>query len=112
MSRARLLDAAKAAALALAEGYAPPPEAVLPAGGAALSDRLLARMEAKADLAPHDRAVGAQVARVLSGGEAAGEITEGGMLALELGALVTLARTPQTQDRIGHMLATGRPLRN
>ena len=112
MNRALLMDEAKALALALAQGYRAPATAALPAGSLALRERLLARTAGRAELTDYDQEIAGHVATVLSGGERTGEIGEAEMLDLEREALVALVRNPQTHDRIAHMLAAGKPLRN
>jgi 3-hydroxyacyl-CoA dehydrogenase len=52
---------------------------------------------------------------VLTGGDDGDPVEpvpESAISSLELEAIGGLIRTPQTVDRIGHMLATGKPLRN
>ena len=39
-------------------------------------------------------------------------LSEDKLFTLERNAIVSLLRTPQTLDRIEHMLETGKPLRN
>jgi 3-hydroxyacyl-CoA dehydrogenase len=117
MNRDRLLATARARALALAEDYAPPPVPSFIATGAPGGEALAAvldRLEAKGITTPHDHTVGAQLARVLCGGErAAGEaLSEDDVFALEREAFLHLAGTPQTLARIDYMLERGRPLRN
>ena len=62
----------------------------------------------------HDVTVGKKLAYVLAGGKTdpTYPITEDKLLNLERSAIVSLLRTPQTLDRIEHMLETGKPLRN
>jgi 3-hydroxyacyl-CoA dehydrogenase len=112
MNRALLMDEAKAVAVALAQNYRAQAPAALPAGGLALRERLLALTAGRAELTDYDLEIAGHVARVLSGGERTGEIGEAEMLDLEREALVALVRNPQTHDRIAHMLAAGKPLRN
>jgi len=133
MNRDRLLAEARALALELAAGYAPPPPPVLRAPGAGAREAMLAmlerlraegvarpraggmtRLRAEGVPRPHDITVGHALARVLGGGEAgAGEaLGEQRLLALEREAFLALAATPQTRARIEHMLEHGRALRN
>jgi len=117
MNRERLLAAAKARALDLVTGYAPPepPEFRLP-GRSGLSALRLAmdafRQQGKATA--HDLVVADALATVLSGG--ASDVTEvlgeDDLLALERAAFMRLVREPATLARIEQMLETGRPLRN
>jgi 3-hydroxyacyl-CoA dehydrogenase len=62
----------------------------------------------------HEALMAQKLARVLTGGdvEIGTEITEQQMLDLEREAFLSLCGTQKTQERIQHMLATGRPLRN
>jgi len=117
MNRDRLLADAKAKALALAGNYAPPekPEISLP-GRTALAAMSMAvdgfRLSGKAT--PHDVTVGKALAGVLSGGDTdiTETVDEDRLLGLERGAFVALSRTPESIARVGHMLKTGKPLRN
>jgi 3-hydroxyacyl-CoA dehydrogenase len=117
MNRDRVLAAAKARALALAQDYAPP-EAVSvslpgPAGAAAL-DMAVDGFAKVGKATRHDRVVAAALARVLSGGEAdlLDELDEALLLALERREFMALVRHPDTLARVEHMLETGRALRN
>ena len=117
MNRDRLLADAKARALALAPGYQPPapPTYRLPgAGGKAAIALAVAGFRAQGKATPHDVVVSAHLADVLTGGEAdlVDTVTEGDLLALERKAFLALVRNPATQDRVEHMLTTGKPLRN
>jgi 3-hydroxyacyl-CoA dehydrogenase len=116
-NRDRLLADARAFALELADGYVPPQPAELrlpgPSGAAALM--LAARDQAAAGRAgPHDLAVAAALARVLSGGDCdpLEPVTEADVLALEREAVRGLIRSERTLRRMDHVLATGKPLRN
>jgi 3-hydroxyacyl-CoA dehydrogenase len=55
-----------------------------------------------------------KLARVLSGGRFTGEavVSEQHLLDLEREAFLSLCGYPKTQERIQHMLKTGKPLRN
>lgn len=117
MNRDRLLADAKAKALALADGYEPPEPAELtlpgPSGRAALDMAVHGfRLQGKATV--HDVVVGEALAGVLSGGDCdvTEEVDEARLLELERAAFLRLVREPATQDRIEHMLETGKPLRN
>ena len=64
---------------------------------------------------PHDVVVVGALAKVLTGGDDADvmvEIGEDEILALERAAIATLAKDVASLDRMEHMLATGKPLRN
>jgi len=117
MNRDRLLAAAKAKALALAEGYRPPDPAELalpgPTGRCALSLAVEGfRLSGKATA--HDAVIGNVLAGVLSGGhtDILDRVTEAGLLALEREAFMALVRQPASLARVAHMLKTGKPLRN
>jgi 3-hydroxyacyl-CoA dehydrogenase len=62
----------------------------------------------------HEALMAQKLAWVLTGGDVppGTEITEQQMLDLEREAFLSLCGTQKTQERIQHMLATGRPLRN
>jgi 3-hydroxyacyl-CoA dehydrogenase len=61
----------------------------------------------------HDVRLGHEIAVVLCGGDGpAREVTEQDLLDLERDAFLRLLGTKETQERIMHMLATGKPLRN
>ncbi len=60
----------------------------------------------------HDCTIGHEVARVICGGERGGLRTEQDLLDLERESFLKLAGMQETQDRILHMLTTGKPLRN
>jgi 3-hydroxyacyl-CoA dehydrogenase len=117
MNRDRLLAAARNRALAMAEEYAPPAPpsfaALGPAGYQALQG-VLDALQAKGITTPHDHVVGAQLARILCGGDrpAGTPVSEDEVFALEREAFLHLAGTEATRARIRHMLEHGRPLRN
>lgn len=116
MHRAHLTAAAKARALALRDGYLPPPPLVLPVAGPAGQEALLEGP--RADLAAGritetDLELARTLAGILTGGPKAGPTaTEADLMALEAAALSRLAGWPPAQARIAHMLATGKRLRN
>lgn len=117
MNRDRLLADAKAKALALVEGYAPPakPEFRLPgAGGRTALAMAVEGFQARGLATPYDGVVSGALADVLTGGEAdvVDVLTEDDMLALERKAFMRLVRDPRSQARVEHMLETGKPLRN
>ena len=117
MNRDRLLFEAKARALALAEGYAPPPkpEFRLPGeAGKVAMDGVVAGYRKTGMATPHDEVVAGELATVLTGGEAdlVDVVGEDRMLELERASFLRLLKTPATLARIEHMLDTGKPLRN
>ena len=117
MNRDRLLAGARASALELAQGYEPPATPEIVAPGAPAYDAMCAMLDDMASRGialAHDRTVSRHLARVLAGGDAqAGRaVGEGELFGLEREAFLALARTPETGERIAHMLDRGRPLRN
>lgn len=117
MNRDRLLHDARARVLALAEGYSPPekPEFRLPgASGFAALQLAVDSFRKQGKATPHDAVVAGELARILTGGDAdlTDVVTEADMLRLEREGFMRLARNPRSQDRIEHMLETGKPLRN
>ncbi len=117
MNRRRVLADAKELCLELAENYTPPQTRTVrlpgPSGYAAL---MLAvenfRRNGKAT--PHDEVVASGLARVLTGGDTdiTKEVTEQQLLDLEHEVFMQLCRTEGTRERIAHMLAFSKPLRN
>jgi 3-hydroxyacyl-CoA dehydrogenase len=65
-------------------------------------------------ISEHDFIIGEKLAYILSGGRGAGEpvVSEQRLLDLEREAFLSLCGMPKTQERIQHMLKTGKPLRN
>ncbi len=118
MNRDRLLATAKARALELAKDYrppGPPPRIALPgpAGRVAL-ELMIESLRLQGKVTPHDVTVSRAVATILTGGDTdlTATVGEAELLALELREFMKLVRTPETLDRIEHMLSTGKPLRN
>jgi 3-hydroxyacyl-CoA dehydrogenase len=114
-----LLHIAKQQALALAEsGYRPPLPArrIQVAGdvGIATFKMLLVNMLEGRFISPHDHEIATRIATVLCGGEIdrGSLVDEEWLLKLEREHFVALAGMPKTQERIAHMLKTGKPLRN
>ena len=61
----------------------------------------------------HDARIGREVALVLCGGDGPPRtVTEQDVLDLEREGFLRLLGTKETQERIAHMLKTGKPLRN
>lgn len=117
MNRARLLPDAKALCLSLAENYAPPEPPVFRLPGPSSKVALQMGLEqfvATGKATPHDVVVCTRLAEVLSGGDTdiVDTLSEQQLLDLEHTAFMELIRTKGTLDRIDHMLATGKPLRN
>ncbi|BDU16361.1 3-hydroxyacyl-CoA dehydrogenase/enoyl-CoA hydratase family protein [Lysobacter auxotrophicus] len=114
-----LLHVAKAHARALAEsGYRPPLPArrIQVAGdvGIATFKMMLVNMLEGRFISPHDYEIASRIATVLCGGEVdrGAIVDEEWLLKLEREHFVALAQMPKTQERIAHMLKTGKPLRN
>ena len=117
MNRDRLLAEGRKLAVALGEGYAPPPPPRFVALGATGMDAMhtmLAKLVDAGIALPHDEVVSRALARVLCGGDApeGSTLEEDDLLALEREAFVSLASHANTVARIEHMLSTGRALRN
>ncbi len=114
-----LLHAAKAQARGLAEsGYRPPLPArrIQVAGdvGIATFKMLLVNMLEGRFISPHDYEIATRIATVICGGEVdrGALVDEEWLLKLEREHFVALAQMPKSQERIAHMLKTGKPLRN
>ena len=118
LSRQHQIAMAKQAVLDLAEGYVPPvpPELVLPGKGGQLAIKTAItgfRMSGK--ISKHDAHIAKGLAHVLTGGSRANGIEpvdEQYLLDLEREVFVSLAGERLSQDRMAHMLKTGKPLRN
>ena len=66
-------------------------------------------------ISPHDELIARGLAHVLTGGNRAGSnqpVDEQYLLDLEREVFVSLAGEAKSQDRMAHMLKTGKPLRN
>ena len=116
-NRDRLLADAKARALALVEGYAPPEPVTLrlpgPTGRAALA-MAVQGFVGSGRATPHDVVVSGRLAEALTGGrtDPIDDISLEQVYDLERHAFMALLRQPATLARIEHMLETGKPLRN
>jgi len=116
---AELLFVAKQQARAMAEsGVRPqlPPPQIPVAGdtGIATLKMLLVNMKEGAFISAHDFDICSRVAEVLCGGdvEPGSMVDEKWLLELERRHFMELAKTPKTQERIEHMLKSGKALRN
>jgi 3-hydroxyacyl-CoA dehydrogenase len=112
-----LIDDAKDLALALTRDYTPPPRAQIKVGGEAVYAALKMGIWTYREggyISEYDAIVLEKVAHVLSGGSLTGEqiVPEQFLLDLEREAFLSLCGNPKTQERIQHMLKTGKPLRN
>lgn len=117
MNRDRVLATAKARALEMASGYTPPEpyELHLPGPTAKTALDLGVRdFINKGVASPHDGVIATELAVVLSGGytDILDTVSEDTVLRLEREAILNLAHTGKTRDRVEHMLKTGKPLRN
>ena len=117
MNRDRVLAEAKALALEKAQGYAAPTpvEISLPGGVAKVAMTMAVKGFVKAGKAtPYDEVVSAKLSEVLSGGDVdmTDKQSEEDILKLERKAFVSLLHNRGTWDRMEHILATGKPLRN
>lgn len=98
-------------------GYQPPVPQLVPVAGrtgiANLSLMLVNMLEGKM-ISPHDYRVAHAAATALCGGDidAGTRVDEDWLIQVERRLFVDLLKTPETQARIEHMLATGKPLRN
>ena len=116
---AELLHVAKAQARAMAEsGHRPPlaPARIPVAGstGIATLKMMLVNMKEGGFISEHDYEIGSRIATVICGGEVepGSLVDEKWLLDLERHHFLELAKMEKTQARIGHMLKTGKPLRN
>lgn len=120
MNRDRQLYRAKQKALELAAGYAPPERdeaGIRVAGPAGKAAMMLAVQDFQKNgkATAYDGVVSAHVATVLSGGPDADltvPVSEEDLLQQEQRQFMALVRLEGTLKRIGHMLDTGKPLRN
>jgi 3-hydroxyacyl-CoA dehydrogenase len=119
MNPDRLIADAKKQVLALAaSGYVQPQPRtdILALGAPALATLKLGvhLMKRAGYISDHDALIGEKLARVLTGGDLnhATRVSEQYLLDLEREAFLSLIGTRKTQDRIAHMLKTGKPLRN
>ncbi len=116
---AELLYVAKQVARGMAEAGTRPalaPAQVPVAGdtGIATLRMLAVNMKEGGFISGHDYEIASRIAEILCGGaiEPGSRVDEKWLLDLERRHFVALAKTPKTQERIEHMLKTGKPLRN
>jgi 3-hydroxyacyl-CoA dehydrogenase len=119
MNRDRLIADAKQEVLALAAtGYvAPQPRKdILALGMPALATLKLGihQMIRGGYISDYDALIGEKLARILTGGDLnhPTRVSEQYLLDLEREAFLSLCGERKTQERIGHMLKSGKPLRN
>jgi len=118
MNPERLIDDAKELALSLVESYAPgAPRTDIPVSGEAgyaLMQMGVWMARQGGYISAYDAVVGEKLAWILSGGKLTGHplVSEQYLLDLEREAFLSLCGRRETQQRIQHMLKTGKPLRN
>ena len=119
VNRDLLIEDAKKTVLAMnLEGYQPPrPDMEIRVGGKdtlAVLKMAVWTLHEQGYATDHDVTVSEKVAHVLSGGQVLPDtrVSEQYLLDLEREAFVSLCGDPKTQDRMQHMLTTGKPLRN
>ena len=119
MNRERLLADAKATALDMARaGYQPPaPRHDIPVGGAGIRAALDLGVHIAwrgGHISDYDAHLGRTLSRILAGGDLphATTVSEQRLLDLEREAFLSLCGEPKTQERMAHVLKTGKPLRN
>ncbi len=119
MNNDRLIADAKKEVLALAaSGYVPPQQRtdIQALGLSALSTLKLGihQMKRGGYISDHDALIGEKLARILTGGDLNHPtfVSEQYLLDLEREAFLSLAGQRKTQERLAHMLKTGKPLRN
>jgi 3-hydroxyacyl-CoA dehydrogenase len=116
MNRDRLIAAAKARVLDLAQDYVSPvPRTITALGKDALGNLMYAAwaMKEGGQISDHDVRIARELAYVLAGGDGPPRpVTEQDVLDLEREAFLRLLGTKETQERIAYMLKTGKPLRN
>ncbi|HET8656057.1 MAG TPA: 3-hydroxyacyl-CoA dehydrogenase/enoyl-CoA hydratase family protein [Longimicrobiaceae bacterium] len=116
MNRDRLLADARQRVLDHASGYVPPPRRTITALGKTALGNLrygIWAMREAGQITEHEVFMAGQLAYVLCGGDGnPREVSEQEILDLEREAFLRLLGTPETQERIAHMLKTGKPLRN
>jgi 3-hydroxyacyl-CoA dehydrogenase len=110
----RAKDVCRALVLA---GYRPPRPARLTALGEPMKSvfrAALYQMRLSGYVSEHDELVAMHLAHTLTGGSrpAGAVMSEQDVLDLEREAMLSLCGTEKTQQRMQHMLATGKPLRN
>src|SRR5258705_391175 len=119
MNADRVIADAKKEVLALAaSGYVhPQPRTdILALGGPSLATLKLGihQMKREGYISDHDAEIGAQLAHILTGGDLnhPTRVSEQYLLDLEREAFLSLIGMRKTQERMAHMLKTGKPLRN
>ncbi|MCR2806053.1 3-hydroxyacyl-CoA dehydrogenase/enoyl-CoA hydratase family protein [Paenibacillus soyae] len=114
---ARIAEAKRAVLELDRAGYAPPAEeriAVAGREGKAVLKLAVQSMRFSGLISEHDALIGSKLAHVLAGGDVkpGAEVSEQYLLDLECEAFLSLCGERKTQERMSHMLSTGKPLRN
>ena len=118
MNPERLIGDAKARALSLVADYLPgvPRQDIKVTGENGFAMLKLGVWTARQGgyISDYDVVVGEKLANILTGGRLTGEahVSEQYLLDLEREAFLSLCGNPKTQERMQHMLKTGKPLRN
>ena len=118
MNPERLIGDAKALALSLVPSYSPgaPRTDIKVAGESGFALLKLGAWTARQGhyISDHDVVIAEKLANILTGGKLTGEqmVSEQYLLDLEREAFLSLCGNPKTQERMGYMLKTGKPLRN
>ena len=116
MNRDRLLPRAIEMVTEMQSGYAAPKRPVASLADGALAEKMDKFMQDgvdRGDFMPHDRTVAMTIAGVMLRGTGDGEMAdEQELYARERAAFITLAKTPQTHERIATMLDDGAAVRN
>ena len=118
LSRDHLITRAKEEVLKLSEDYSPPEpfDLILPGEGARHAISVVVEGFLKAGkISEHDALIAKKLAYVVTGGERANgidPIEEQYLLDIEREVFVSLTGEPKSQERMAHMLKTGKPLRN
>jgi 3-hydroxyacyl-CoA dehydrogenase len=118
MGRDHLLEEAKREVLTLAgSGYHPPlPEKIYAAGRDSLAALRVGiyMMKEGGYITEYEAHIGGKLANVMTGGEISSPawVSEQYILDLEREAFLSLCGEPKTQERMWHMLQSGKPLRN
>lgn len=113
----RIAEAKRAVLELDRRGYSPPGDERIPVAGRegkALLSLAVRSLKLGGHISGHDALIGNKLAHVLSGGDIAPgtAVSPQYLLDLECEAFLSLCGERKTQDRMNHMLATGKPLRN
>lgn len=117
MNKSRLIAEAKAQVLALAPNYQPPRPKKITLYGARAYSALKAQLYLFLKggyMSEYDALIAGKVAEIMTGGNLSQpvEVSEQYVLDQERKVFMFLCHQKKTQERIAHMLKTGKPLRN